>query len=177
MDPISVFGVPMLGAVYQLLVNTGWESFTRWNDGRKKEAIPAPTSGVLVGQLDELHMNPDFASMARIFKDLDFLRNNYEPAGPFDPDDAKLLAALSRLRANLEVLFGQHFTFEGEDRPKSGSRVRIRQDATDVHENSKVIAVQTDTDNLDIEVEQKAENITGGSQVIGYTRGGEQRDR
>ncbi|GAB3994817.1 hypothetical protein GCM10029992_10400 [Glycomyces albus] len=81
------------------------------------------------------------------------------------------MAALSRLRGHLEVLFGQHITFRGEhDRPASGTPVRIRVDATDVRDRSEVIGVDGSDGAVNLDVDLKAENISGGSRVIGYKR-------
>lgn len=140
MDLIPIFGTPMIGAVYQLLVNTSWDAFNRWKEGRKAELLPAPESPALLGRLDDLQMDAAFKGMGRIFEDLDVLRENYDENEPFDVEDTVLVETLSRLRLSLELLFGQHFTFQGEQsRPESGSRVRIRQDVEGVDDHSEVI--------------------------------------
>lgn len=172
MDLVPIFGTPMIGAVYQLLVNTGWEAFNRWREGRKAELLPAPASLVLRGNLDNLRMDVTFKGIGQVFDDLDFLRDNYSEDGPFDIEDVVLIETLSRLRANLELLFGQHFTFKGEEgRPDSGSRVRIRQDVEGVEDHSEVIGSIGADKGRDVEVDQRVRNVTGSSKVVGYMRG------
>jgi hypothetical protein len=174
MDPIAVFGAPILGAACQQLAVIGWEAFTNWNKNRKGELIAAPEGSILRGRLAPLQMNAEFEreKMWEIHTDLEFLRDNYGDSGPFELDDQALLAAASRLRANLEELFGQHITFIGEDdRPESGAaQLKIRTRITNVKGNSEAAAILGEPPKGNVEVDFKADRIEDGSRAYGIKR-------
>lgn len=174
MDPIAVFGAPILGAACQQLAVIGWEAFTNWTRNRKGELVAAPDTSILRGRLAPLRMNIEFEreKMWEIHTDLEFLRDNYGDTGPFDPADQALIASASRLRANLEELFGQHITFIGEDnRPESGAvQVKIRTRISNVKGNSEAAAILGEPPKGNVEVDFKADGIEDGSRAYGIKR-------
>lgn len=58
------------------------------------------------------------ANLLRVFKDLSGYANGIEPVDERNPD---LLRSVADLRDILELLYGQHITFKGEDRPPSST--------------------------------------------------------
>jgi hypothetical protein len=174
MDPIAVFAAPVLGAACQQLAAIGWATFTNWKNGRKDDQIPVPDASVLRGDLAPLRIpeHIEQAMMEQIHTDLAFMRDNYGQAGPFELDDETLISVASRLRGNLEDLFGQHITFVGEDhRPASGApRLRVRARITNVKGNSEAAAIAGEPPRGDTEVDFEADGIEDGSGAYAIKR-------
>ncbi len=62
------------------------------------------------------------ASHERELRDLrSWLTDYVDGLADVDPNDRQLLERVSALRALLELAYGQHLTFRGEDRPASGT--------------------------------------------------------
>ncbi|MEV0650176.1 hypothetical protein AB0I28_33445 [Phytomonospora sp. NPDC050363] len=177
MDPIALFAAPAVGVAYNVLVDLARGALARWYSGRADETVPAPDRAALRGTLEPLRMDPAASTFVpAIAGDLDVLvSERYEGSLQYlSPDDALLMEALARLRANLEALFGQRITFRGEDaRSESGARVRIRLDVADIDENSEVTGMSGGGSGEDINVHLRARNINGGSKIVGYKRGDE----
>lgn len=174
MDPIAVFAAPVFGAACQQLAAIGWAAFTNWKNGRKDDQIPVHDATALRGDLAPLRVpeHVEQAMMQQIHTDLAFLRDNYGQTGPFELDDETLVAVASRLRGNLEDLFGQHITFVGEDhRPASGApRLRVRAHITNVRGNSEAAAIAGALPSGDTEVDFEADGIEDGSGAYGIKR-------
>lgn len=81
------------------------------------------------------------------------------------PENARLLRVLARLRAELEVVYGRHFTFEGEDRPASGVVVEQRIDNV----SGDMVGVEADSiqGNAQARVTQVSKKLEDGSTIIG----------
>ncbi|MFD9374592.1 hypothetical protein ACFWBH_03465 [Streptomyces sp. NPDC059999] len=79
------------------------------------------------------------------------------------PEDERLRRNLGQLRGLLEEIFGRRITFEGEDRPRSGTR--IVQNLGHVHGTAHALKVQRIGRDAAVEVEQKAEVIHRGASV------------
>lgn len=79
------------------------------------------------------------------------------------PEDERLRRNLGRLRGLLEEIYGRRITFEGEDRPRSGTR--IVQNLGDVHGTAHALKVQRIGRGAVVDVEQKAEVIHPGGSV------------
>lgn len=83
---------------------------------------------------------------------------------PLDTTDEPLLRTLGRLRGTLEDIYGQHLTFTGEERPRSGPYVRqelgtVRGDVTGMHADDEITG--------DAQVSQKADTVESEGRVVG----------
>ena len=80
-------------------------------------------SGVLEGAL--AHSDVDFGVVATHERDLRNLRGGLadyvDGLANVDPTDRHLLEQVAALRSLLELAYGQHLTFQGEDRPPTGT--------------------------------------------------------
>lgn len=85
-----------------------------------------------------------------------------------DVTDAELAERAGRLRALLEALYGQRFTFRGEDRDPTGSRVTVRQ-ALGVVEGEVLGAEAAVGAGGDLLVEQRADAVGESGSVTGFT--------
>ncbi|MBP0458983.1 hypothetical protein JFN87_15945 [Streptomyces bomunensis] len=96
--------------------------------GDTPEADPQPPTA-LAGTL-VLPLQADASRLAERTQDLEELRDAlhvyYRGDAPVAPSDDSLLRTLGRLRGVLEEIYGQHLTFQGEQRPASGTVVRQR---------------------------------------------------
>lgn len=81
-------------------------------------------------------------------------------------DDVELADAAGRLRAILEALYGQRFTFRGEDRDPTGVRVNVHQVLGEVA--GRAVATEADITAGHLEVEQHVQTVKEGGAVIGY---------
>lgn len=82
-----------------------------------------------------------------------------------NPENERLLRGLARLRAELEAVYGRHFTFEGEDRPASGVIVDQRIDNV----SGDIVGVEADEiqGNAQARVNQVSKNVEDGAKIIG----------
>jgi hypothetical protein len=81
--------------------------------------------------------------------------------------DAELAAAAGRLRAVLEAVYGQRFTFRGEQREPTGTRVTVSQVLGTA--DGTVTGVEADTkSSVAIDVTQRIDRAGGGSSVTGF---------
>lgn len=76
-----------------------------------------------------------------------------------DLDDAELADGASRVRAILEAAYGQRFTFRGEDREPTGTRVTVKQVLGDVE--GDVVGAEGDIRSGELSVDQNVETIKG----------------
>jgi hypothetical protein len=93
---------------------------------------------------------------------LDFYRRHPEQV---NKDDPELRANLARLRDTLESIYGQHITFQGESRPRSG--ISVNQRAHDI-DGGRMVGIQGRV-KPDAHVIQEANDIRRGGSMIGIT--------
>lgn len=114
-----------------------------------------------------LPLQPDGERLRDRRRELELLRaalSHYASgAVPARPGDQQLLQTLDRSREALEDIYGQHLTFEGEDRPVSGASVR-----------QKLKTVSGEVTGMDVEeilgeasVVQDVETVEPGANLIG----------
>jgi hypothetical protein len=84
-----------------------------------------------------------------------------------DPDDEELGEQAGRLRALLEAVYGQRFTFRGEQRDPTGTRVTVRQVLGEV-EGSVVGADAGVGPGGDLGIDQDVNTVRTGGSVIGF---------
>jgi hypothetical protein len=81
--------------------------------------------------------------------------------------DIELAERAGRLRALLEEIYGQRFTFQGEEREPTGSRVVVRQVLDSVE--GAVLGAEADVGaNGDLLVEQRAGTVNEKGSVTGF---------
>lgn len=84
-----------------------------------------------------------------------------------DPDDAELAEQAGQLRALLEAAYGQRFTFRGEQRDPTGTRVSVTQVLGDVA--GDVLGVEADVaPSASADVHQQATTVQPGGSVTGF---------
>jgi hypothetical protein len=84
-----------------------------------------------------------------------------------DLDDHELADQAGRLRALLETAYAQRFTFHGEQREPTGSRVTVTQALGTV--DGTVTGVEADAgEGADVSVEQKADSVGEDGSVTGF---------
>jgi hypothetical protein len=76
-----------------------------------------------------------------------------------DPDDADLADNAGRMRAMLEGVYGQRFTFRGEDRDPTGTRVTIKQVLGDV--KGQATGAEGNVRSGQLAVDQRADSVEG----------------
>jgi len=129
-----------------------------------EDDVAAPDA--LVGTL-QLPLQPHEDRLQARRGELELLQDalaNYASGDvPARTSDRALLRNLARLRGALEDIYGQHLTFEGEDRPASGPFV-----------HQKVTTVSGETTGMDVEeivanarVTQDVETVDAGGKLIG----------
>jgi hypothetical protein len=90
---------------------------------RRQEKVLTADSKLLDGQLRNVAVDKTLVEQER--PTLERLRAELEPTAngqPTDPQQAR--TAFEELRAALERVLGQHVTFAGEDRPRTGTPAR-----------------------------------------------------
>lgn len=84
-----------------------------------------------------------------------------------DPDDSELAEQAGQLRALLEAAYGQRFTFRGEQRDPTGTRVSVTQVLGDVA--GDVLGVAGDVaPGASADVHQQATTVRPGASVTGF---------
>jgi hypothetical protein len=84
-----------------------------------------------------------------------------------DLTDEELAEQAGRLRALLEAAYGQRFTFRGEQRDRTGTRVSVRQVLGEVA--GTAVGVEADiAAGAEISVEQQADKVTKEGSVTGF---------
>lgn len=82
-------------------------------------------------------------------------------------DDAQLAEDAGRLRALLEAAYGQRFTFRGEQRERTGTRVSVKQVLGEVA--GTVVGAAADVaGDAEVSVDQQADKVTQEGSVTGF---------
>lgn len=76
-----------------------------------------------------------------------------------DPHDRQLIEQAERMRALLEALYGQRFTFTGEQRENTGARVSVKQVLGIVHQEAVGLDIGEAAAGSEISVEQRAQEV------------------
>ncbi|WP_190818666.1 hypothetical protein [Saccharopolyspora pogona] len=97
-------------------------------DKKKKGEEPLEKPDVVEGELHELVPREEVvkAHLSELRGLAGELLEYKEDPELLDPNDKSLRESLGRLRALLEKIYGQHITFRGESRPRSGVKVEYR---------------------------------------------------
>jgi len=84
-----------------------------------------------------------------------------------DPNDAEVAEQAGRVRAVLEAAYGQRFTFRGEQRDSTGTRVTVTQVLGQV--GGTVLGVEGDVaPGIGVDVRQQATTVEPGGSVTGF---------
>ncbi|WP_405748773.1 hypothetical protein OG232_02485 [Streptomyces sp. NBC_01411] len=82
-------------------------------------------------------------------------------------DDKSLVRTLSLVRDDLEVVYGQRFTFEGERRPAAGVRIVQRVDEVEQDAVARGARAQRVTDKAAVEIDQFTKIVRAGGELTG----------
>jgi len=132
-----------------------------------KQNVGNLDSEVLANPLEPLRINSTALTVDRVAR-LERARGElsaYVQDRPISPDDQDLLATLTRVREDLEAVYGQRFTFVGEQRPRA--RVSVRQDEDHVDGAVTGIAASGLSGTVDVSVEQRAGVVHRDGEVTG----------
>jgi MoxR-like ATPase len=178
-DPLTL---TLLGAAategIKFLYSQASEVIAEWRR-RREPAVGAPATAeirvpiVKTQVLDAAPADPvvDLAVLDRQEKSLVQLLGALSPyalgQADVDPADDELQKSAGRLRALLEAVYGQRFTFRGEQRDPTGSRITVSQVLGDV-QGRVVGARATVGPGGDTTVSQQARTIGSGAEVVGF---------
>ncbi|MDQ3764687.1 MAG: hypothetical protein M3460_25080 [Actinomycetota bacterium] len=181
-DPVTL---TVLGGVaategIKFLYGQAAELLKAWRERRKKAReqavteprdldVPILPSAVLDAQPVARHA--DGAIVERTHSALVELSGALSPyaLGQVDVDltDAELAGRVGRLRALLETIYGQRFTFRGEEREPTGSEVAVHQALGAVEGN--VLGAEADVGaGGDLLIEQRADRVGEKGSVTGF---------
>jgi hypothetical protein len=86
-----------------------------------------------------------------------------------DLNDQKLVREAGQLRSLLEAAYGQRFTFRGEGRQPTGSRVTVTQVMGEVA--GSMVGAEADLGaGVELSVDQRADRVRKEGSIIGYKR-------
>jgi hypothetical protein len=128
MDPVLLLGTPFLTAAFEFLFRRGEKLIDRRGPEDDELTLDPGDLTAIKGQLQPLRV--DEAELTAVRPDLErlvgalssFQRNRSR----IDSEGEQLQLLLGELREGLERVYGQHITFEGEQREPSGALVRGR---------------------------------------------------
>ncbi|MEU4199201.1 hypothetical protein AB0F64_04500 [Streptomyces sp. NPDC026294] len=82
-------------------------------------------------------------------------------------EDEVLVQTLSQVREDLEVVYGQRFTFVGEQRPTAGVRVVQRMDEVGQDAVARAIRARNVTDKASVDIDQHIKTVHQGGEATG----------
>jgi hypothetical protein len=176
-DPVtlSVLGGYAALEGIKFLYGQAAELLKAWRDRRSQVAppgqlvVPIMANEVLDGTpaepvVDATVLDRENVSLARL---LGRLAPYAQGLADLDPDNAELAEQAGRVRAVLEAAYGQRFTFHGEQRDPTGTRVSVNQVLGQV--GGAVLGVEADVGpGVGVEVHQHATTVEPGGSVTGF---------
>ncbi|MFD6071868.1 hypothetical protein [Amycolatopsis lurida] len=131
--------------------------------------VPVEDSAVLDGKPDSATV--DTAVLAQEGASLTSLTGKLSPyaqdLADLDLDDAELAEQAGQVRAILEAAYGQRFTFRGEQREPTGTRVRVSQVLGQV--SGTVVGADAEVGpGGDVDVQQRVTAVEPGGSVTGF---------
>jgi hypothetical protein len=181
-DPVTLTALGAIAAAegIKFLYGQASELLKAWRERRQKAgdkpAAEAHDLDVAILQSGALDAQPvarpaDAAVVEREHSALVELSGALSPYAlgqvDVDPTDAELAERAGRLRALLEAIYGQRFTFRGEQREPTGSRVTVHQALGLVE--GHVLGAEADVGaGGDLRVEQRADTVSGEGSVTGF---------
>lgn len=173
-DPLTL---TVLGAVaategIKFLYGQASELLKAWRERRasvEELVVPVIATEVLDGE--PLGSTVDTEVVARERREFVHLVGSLSPyaqgLADVELDDAKLAEDAGRLRALLEAAYGQRFTFRGEERERTGTRVSVTQVLGEVA--GTVVGVEADVaGDAEVTVDQKADKVSEEGSVTGF---------
>jgi hypothetical protein len=177
-DPLTL---ALLGAAategVKFLYGQATAVLAEWRQRRRSEAATPPAEmSVPIIDAEVLDGRPagsivDTAVLERHEKSLVRLQGALSPyaqgLADVEPTDDELAKRAGELRELLEAAYGQRFTFRGENREATGTRVTVRQVLGDV-EGAAVAAEADVGPGAQLEVDQQAGVIKDGGTIHGF---------
>ena len=172
-DPVTltVLGSWTAAEGIKFLYGQAGELIKTWRENRKsaEAKVPIKESPALEGA-----PNSDTANLAVVDQEHRALADLSDALAPYvkDPSaidlrDPDLAATVGQLRAVLEAVYGQRFTFHGEQREPTGTRVTVSQILGGA--DGTVTGVEADLESsAAIEVNQRIDRAGEGSSVTGF---------
>ena len=172
-DPVTLTVLESWTAVegIKFLYGQAGELIKTWREKRKssKATVPIKESPALEGT-----PNSDTADLTVVDREHQTLADLISALAPYvnhpstiDLHDPGLAATAGQLRAVLEAVYGQRFTFRGEQREPTGTRVTVSQVLGTVY--GTVTGVDADVESsAAIDVKQRTNRVGEGSSVTGF---------
>lgn len=136
------------------------------DDQQPPAAALVDSPAVLIGRLQPLQVNRRvLAEKADELTLLDRLLSHYADQEELDGRDPQLRTLLGQLRATLERIYGQHLTFQGEDRPVTG--LRIDQRVEDSYGYVIGLEVGEASSGVRADISHEVRTVHPGSTVVG----------
>jgi len=180
-DPVTLTVLGGIAATegIKFLYGQAADLLKAWRERRAKDdsgevappklAVPIRESEVLDGIPDQQEADP-----AVLDREADALVKLIGAVSPYaqgladvDPNDKELAEQAGKLRALLEAAYGQRFTFRGEQREPTGTRVTVTQVLGEVQ--GSVLGAEADVAaGSQLDVEQDVTTVTETGQVTGF---------
>jgi MoxR-like ATPase len=179
-DPVTLAALGGVAATegIKFLYGQAAELLKAWREQRSNmDAGDVPTTQVTVPILDNEVLDGapaepivDATVLDRERKSLVQLIGALSPYadGKADIDlaDEELAEQAGRLRELLEAAYGQRFTFRGEQRDPTGTRISVRQVVGDVE--GSVVGADADVGPGDLDIDQDITAVKTGGSVTGF---------
>ncbi|MTD59090.1 hypothetical protein [Amycolatopsis pithecellobii] len=167
MEPLtlSALAASALTQAFKFLYDRVGAALDRRVENKKSEA--AEETDVLADPLRPLNPIPGALTSDRLAR-LHRARNEMAPyvAGKIiSPDDHDLIQLLDRAREDLEAVYGQRFTFVGEQRPRA--QVLVKQGHDEVMGAVTGIQATGVSGAVNVSVEQESKTVHEGGEVTG----------
>jgi hypothetical protein len=174
-DPVtfSVLGSWAALEGIKFLYSQAAEVVKAWRERRKQKSsapleVPVEASAALDGApggsvLDTAVLDREGAALASL---VGRLSPYAQDLADLDLDDTELAEQAGQLRAILEAAYGQYFTFRGEQRPTTGTRVTVSQTLGQVA--GTVVGAEADVSMGTVDVQQQVTTVEAGGAVTGF---------
>ncbi|MFJ4980810.1 hypothetical protein ACIP6X_36815 [Streptomyces coeruleorubidus] len=139
-------------------------------DRRTQSQVDDPACPVLATPPSPLHLQPEQLTEERTrrmegaARELAVYQRNPDL---IQPEDDVLIRTLSQVRDDLEVVYGQRFTFIGEQRPKSGVRINQEMDEVEQDAVARALKARNVTDKAAVDIDQRAKVVRRGGTLTG----------
>ncbi|WBQ07070.1 hypothetical protein [Kribbella sp. CA-293567] len=172
-DPVTLAVLGGLAATegIKFLYGQAGELLKAWRERRKDEELEVPIAPAEILDGTPGPATVDVAVLAARHLELVKLAGALSPyaqgLAEIDLGDPELAEQAGQLRGLLEAAYGQRFTFRGESRESTGTRVSIRQVLGEVA--GEVVGVQgTAGSDATVVVDQQADQVTAEGSVTGF---------
>lgn len=169
MTALSSLGSTVLNQGIAFLYTQAGELLNRRRDRRQQRqgGEPSASQHALDGTLDTTRADEKALDRLEtvIGEDRRMLYPYWKGKRAIDPHDERMLAAIARLRASLEDVYGQAITFTGETgRRRTGTTVTVRAVLGEIHGSAEIAHIDS-VRNADVELDLTTQTIGPGGSV------------